>query len=244
MKIAIVEDHRQDARLLAALLKDYQQQHPLELHLSWFSSGETFLEAASLESFHLVFMDIYMEQADGIETAQRLIRQNADTLIVFLTTSKEDIWRAVKVHGCFDYVEKESLNEKRVNEILDDAWKRLRLQAKVLEFYSGKQKIRLPLSKIQYLTSRDKYTSIVLESEEELCYRTTFSSLCSMLKNEARFLLCNRGILVNMDFIKQTDREIFVMRNGQRFPIRKNDRLEIIQKFNAYQFEKLNEQET
>ena len=244
MNIAIVEDNRQDARLLASFLKNYQQKHTAELHITWYSSGEAFLAAGSLESFHLVFMDIYMDQIDGIEAARSLIRQNMDALVVFLTTSSEDIWRAVKVHGCFDYVEKNALDNGRMTEILDDAWKKLRLQAKLLEFYSGKQKIRLPLSKILYLTARDKYTSIALAQGEELCYRTTFSSLRSMLKNEAHFLLCDRGVLVNMDFIIQTDREIFVMENGQRFPIRKSDRLEIIQTLHDYQFEKLNKQET
>ena len=244
MNIAIVEDNKQDARLLAALLKSYQEQQHLELHFTWYSSSETFLTSAASESFHLIFMDIYLDQTDGIETARKLLYHNMEVLIVFLTTSREDIWRAVKIHGCFDYVEKSALNADRLSEILDTARKKLRLQAKMLEFFSGKQKVRLPLSRIQYLTAQDKYTCIALEQGDELRYRTTFSSLHSMLKNEARFLLCNRGVLVNMDFIKQTNREIFVMKNGQHFPIRKSDRLEILQTFNDYQFEKLNEQET
>ena len=187
-------------------------------------------------------MDIYMEQIDGIEAARQILERNADCLIVFFTASREDIWRAVQVHACFDYIEKTALDYSRIEEILDAAHKKFRLQAKVLEFYNGKQKVRLPLSKIQYLVSHDKYTFITLEDGRELRYRVTFSSLCALLEKETRFLLCNRGVLLNMDFIKQANRETFVMTTGVSFPIRKRNHMGVIQKFNDYQFEKLSEE--
>lgn len=242
MNIAIVEDNDSDADILTALLTQYQKRFSSEIYLARYDSGEAFL-ASSCEKYHLVFMDIYMGQTDGIETAWQLLAKNADCLIVFLTTSKEDIWRAVKLHVCFDYIEKSSLNYPRIEEILTAAWKKLRLQAKVLEFYSGKQKVRLPLSKIQYLVSHDKYTFIILEDGQELHYRVTFSSLSSILEKETRFLLCNRGVLLNMNFISQANKETFVMTDGKSFPIHKRNHKNIIQRFNDYQFEKLNEQE-
>ena len=161
MHIALVEDCVSDAEALSAFLTQYKELHSPELRFARYDSGEAFL-ASSFEKYHLVFMDIYMGQMDGIETARRILEKNADCLIVFLTASREDIWRAVKLHVCFDYIEKASLNYKKVEEVLNAAWKKLRLQARVLEFYSGKQKVRLPLSKIQYLVSRDKYTFLIL----------------------------------------------------------------------------------
>lgn len=241
MNIAIIEDKASDADILVSFLNRYQKNHALEFHVSRYSSGEAFL-ASPCQKFHLVFMDIYLEQMDGIETARRLAGQNRDTLIVFLTTSREEIWRAVQMHACFDYIEKDTLNYARLEEILDSSWKKLRLQAKTLEFYAGKQKMCLPMSKIQYLFSHDKYTFIMLANGQELRCRVTFSSLCALLENENRFLLCNRGILLNMDFIRQADRDIFVMTNGQSFPIRKRKHADVMQRFHDYQFQKLNEE--
>lgn len=241
MNIAIVEDRDFDADTLFSFIEQYKKHYSLELNLTLYKSGEDFL-ASAFETYHLVFMDIYLEEIDGVETARRILEHNADCLIVFLTTSKEDIWRAVKIHACFDYIEKSSLNYLRIEEVLNSAWKKLRFRAKVLEFYSGKQKVRLPLSKIQYLVSHDKYTFITLENGQVLRYRVTFSSLFSILEKETHFLLCNRGILLNMDFITRTNRETFIMADGEAFPIRKRNRTAIIQKFNDHQFEKLNEQ--
>ena len=242
MHIALVEDCVSDAEALSALLTQYKELHSPELRFARYDSGEAFL-ASSFEKYHLVFMDIYMGQMDGIETARRILEKNADCLIVFLTASREDIWRAVKLHVCFDYIEKASLNYKKVEEVLNAAWKKLRLQARVLEFYSGKQKVRLPLSKIQYLVSRDKYTFLILENGQELRYRVTFSSLHATLQKETRFLLCNRGILLNMDFITKATRDTFIMADNKSFPIHKRNHVDIMQKFNHYQFEKLSEQE-
>ena len=241
MNIAIVEDRSSDADLLASLLNQYQEHHSAKLHIARYSSGEAFL-AAACEKYHLIFMDIYLKQSNGIETARRLIGRNADALIVFLTASKEDIWRAVQIHACFDYIGKDALDYARLEEILDVARKRLCIQTKMLEFYNGKQKVRLPVPKIQYLVSHDKYTFITLTNGQEMRYRVTFSSLCALLEKDIHFLLCNRGVLLNMDCIRQADREIFVMTDGQSFPIRKRNHSDIMQRFRDYQFKKLNEE--
>ncbi len=240
MNIAIVEDNNADADMLISLLSWYEERHVLGLRFTRFSSGEAFL--ASCEDYQLIFMDIYLGQADGIETAGRILEQKGDSLIVFLTTSREDIWRAVKLHACFDYIEKSALDRARIEELFDAVKRKLRVQTKSLDFYNGKQKVSLPISKIRYLVSHDKYTYITLEDGQELRCRTTFSSLRSMLEHEPRFLLCNRGIMLNMDFISQAGRETFVMTDGKAFPIRKRSHADIMRRFNEHQFKKLNEQ--
>lgn len=263
MKIAIVEDDRRDADILAALIRQYEEKHLTELQLAYYPSGEAFLAASAFETYQLVFMDIYMsgekrggqtdgtggisrigghDGMDGIETARRLAASQADSLIVFLTASRDDIWRAVGMHACFDYVEKESLTFERMEKLLDDVRRRLHMQARMLEFYSGKQKVRLSLSKIQYLISHDKYIIFTMEDGGEQRCRVTFSSICVMLEKEKRFLLCNRGIMVNMDYIRKADSESFEMSNGIFLPIRRRSHLEIMKKYNDYQFAKLNEE--
>lgn len=242
MNIALVEDRDADADVLSAHLAQYQKQHEGDFSFARYDSGEAFL-ASSFERYHLIFMDIYMGEMDGIEAARKILEKNADCLIVFLTASREDIWRAVKLHVCFDYIEKTELNYAKVEEVLNAARRRLRFQARVLEFFSGKQKVRLPLCKIQHLVSHDKYTFITLENGQELRYRATFSSLHSILQKEPEFLLCNRGVLLNMDYIAKTNRDTFMMADKKSFPIHKRNHMSIMQRFHDYQFEKLSEQE-
>ena len=48
------------------------KKHQLDYTLTEFEDGENFLKAAAQVNFQLVFMDIYMENMDGMETARRL----------------------------------------------------------------------------------------------------------------------------------------------------------------------------
>ncbi len=240
MKIAIVEDSRRDAETLTKLLNEYQKAYSFQLSITYYPSGEDFTATLYRENYHLIFLDMYMKKMDGIETAENAGNLCPNALIVFLTVSREDIWRAVRLHSCFDYVEKENLTISRLTEILHDARQKLKLQASMLEFYSGRQKVNIPLAQIQYLVSRNKYIGIIFENGSEASYRITFSAILELLKNEHQFLLCNRGILLNMDFIVKTDYEIFEMRDGAHFPLRRSNRTQIVEQYNNYQFEKLN----
>lgn len=242
MKIAIVEDEKRDADILDAFLDKYKRERCIELNIAHYQSGEEFLGAGSLEEYSLLFMDIYMGGGiDGIETARRFRALGTEGLIVFLTGSREDIWRAVQMHDCFDYVDKDGLDYTRVEKLLDDVCQKLRLRAKMLEFNSGKQKVSLPLSKIQFLMSYDKYVIIALEDGREMRYRATFASVSAMLEGENRFLSCNRGIMLNMDYVRKASTETFEMADGSLLPVRKSNCAEIIRRYHEYQFEKLNE---
>ena len=47
------------------------KKHQLDYTLTEFEDGENFLKAAAQVNFQLVFMDIYMENMDGMEAARK-----------------------------------------------------------------------------------------------------------------------------------------------------------------------------
>lgn len=132
MNIAIIEDNKEDAEYLKNLLLHFTQNTSIFIHIDFYTSGEEFLELAKHKNYDLLFLDIYMKEIDGIETAILFQKIQNDALYVFLTSSEEDIWRAVKTHGCFDYIKKTELNYPRIQKLLNDVVDKLQLRDKKL----------------------------------------------------------------------------------------------------------------
>ena len=62
MKIAIVEDSRRDAETLTKLLNEYQKAYSFQLSITYYPSGEDFTATLYRENYHLIFLDMYMQE--------------------------------------------------------------------------------------------------------------------------------------------------------------------------------------
>ncbi|MBC2575966.1 LytR/AlgR family response regulator transcription factor [Peptostreptococcus canis] len=239
MNIAIVEDNKYEANILKKILDKFSIKNLIQINYKHFDSGEKFLEDISKNNYQIVFMDIYMNEMDGIETSEQIIKDNYKPLIIYFTSSYEDIWRAVKTHNCFDYIIKDDITYEKIEKLLLDSLLQIKKQNITLKFSVGKQKIQIKISTIQYIISNDKNIIIVLKNGFELKYRITFISIYESLKIYSNFILINRGVLLNMDFVKYADSNVFITDNKNTFSVRRKDRMSILKKYNDYQFEKL-----
>ena len=95
--------------------------------------------------------------------------------------------------------------------------------------------LHLPLRSIMYAVAENHYVSIMTDTGEQ---RTsgTFSELIRQLSDDARFLQCNRGVLVNMDAVLKFDSDRILMRDGTHFPVRQRDKSALFNRFTQYQF--------
>lgn len=241
MKIAIIDDNQKDREYLTKYITTYGQTHSFLFSIDAFPSGELFFKNSFYNDYSIVFVDIYMEGIDGVEIAHRIHSSNKDCLIIFFTSSQDDMWRAIKTHACFDYLLKTSVTEKNINDVLDSALKKLNKYEGTLEFIAGKKNFSLNFSQLQYLFSKDKYTIFTFSDNKQLQCRITFSSIAQQLQEKEPFLSCNRGIILNMNYVCQANNEVFVMQDGRHLPLRRKDCNELLKKYQDYQFKKLNE---
>ena len=106
MRIAIVDDIASEREKLKAGLEAQLTRLSLDAAVLCFVSGADFLSAAGRERFGLVFLDIYMGNENGVDTAWALRRFDADCLLVFTTTSADHALDGFRVRA-FHYLVKQ-----------------------------------------------------------------------------------------------------------------------------------------
>lgn len=232
LRFAVVEDRLPDAQRLESLLRlAFGGGQPLVC--DHYESGDAFLAAFPSKEYQVIFLDICMEGTNGIETARILRRADPDLLLVFVTSSPEYVWDAFPVHP-FDYLLK-PYREEKLFQLADELRRVLFRAEPELEVRIARQQVHLPLRKIQYAMAQNHYVRIVSDDGECRAV-STFSQVEQLLRAQENFLVCNRGVILNMDKVLRLDSDCFEMLDGTCLPVRQKDKNTLFAQFTQYQF--------
>lgn len=238
MKLAIVDDNKIEQEMLSDTLNVYASDKQLTLEIHTFCDGISFLNAYTPGDFNLIFMDIFLKDETGIDIVRKIRQIDPKVLIVFLTTSAEHIFEAAPFHF-FDYILKPFACEQ-IFHVLDEATQFLPENEPELSFEYRSFDVHFPLSAIQYIYSNN-HEIIIQTTNGSQTFRLPFYSITQDL-DDPRFLQCNRGIMLNMDYIKSMEADYFEMTDSRCFPIKTKGRKQIREKYIQYQFLKIEEE--
>ena len=232
LRFAVVEDRLPDAQRLESLLRlAFGGGQPLVC--DHYESGDAFLAAFPSKEYQVIFLDICMEGTNGIETARILRRADPDLLLVFVTSSPEYVWDAFPVHP-FDYLLK-PYREEKLFQLADELRRVLFRAEPELEVRIARQQVHLPLRKIQYAMAQNHYVRIVSDDGECRAV-STFSQVEQLLRAQENFIVCNRGVILNMDKVLRLDSDCFEMLAGTCLRVRQKDKNSLFAQFTQYQF--------
>lgn len=238
MKLAIVDDNEIEQEIIFSTLRTYESERNTPLEISTYKDGNSFLDSYHPGDFDLIFMDIYLKGQTGIDIVRTIRQTDSKVLIVFLTTSAEHIFEAAPFHF-FDYILK-PFEYTQIFHVLDDALQIIPESEPELSFEYRSFDVHFPLSKVQYIYSNN-HEVIIHTVNGSQSFRLPFYSVADHL-DDPRFLQCNRGIMLNMDYIKTMESDYFEMNDSKCFPIKTKGRKQIREQYIQYQFMKLEEQ--
>ncbi len=218
MKIALVDDEPCYLAEMEALCLDYAKSRDCEIELFSFSGGEAFLTAQAEARFSVVFLDIYMEGMDGIAAAKALREKDPGCILIFLTSSRDFMPEAFSCHA-FDYVSK-PVERERVERLLDDARKILPPAYKYIELVHERKIFRVLLRDIVYAVTDGHYLEVTLLDGSTLRPRMTAAEFLQRTGGDTRFLLANRGVILNLSHICSFGDGFCVMEGGATLPLR------------------------
>lgn len=240
LNIAVVDDTRLDSeKLTRCIHRWFNDNAPDTQNVMCFRDGASLLSVFTPGRFHIVFMDIIMNDLNGIQTAQKIRLCDDKALLIFTTTSQDYAFDAFPLHP-FDYIIKPYEHEK-LGRVLSDAVNFLCRPESVLNVRISRSTYSIALRDISAVLSSDHFVEVVMSDGKCLSCSMKFGEVQKQLCDDPRFLECNRGVLINMDCTASLTRskDAFIMNDGSHYPIRVHGRSKVIADFTQYQISRM-----
>jgi DNA-binding LytR/AlgR family response regulator len=234
MRVAVIDDESIFRMQLKMMVEKLAATKALPLEVEEFSSGPDFISALTERRFDIVFMDIYMPEMDGIETAKKLRKMTERTFLIFMTASDGHYPDAFSLHA-FDYVTK-PFTIDRINQVLSEIIAHTPMDEAFIKIAIGAIEERIYLKDIVSVTTDGHYLEINKADEPSRRVRLTSSEFIELTGSDRRFLMINRGIIINMDYIDHVESGDVYMDDKNIFPISARKVAEISQHIKDYQF--------
>ena len=212
MRIAIVDDLAEERALLRQRLEHQLACRSVQAELLEFASGEEFLAAEKAAPFTAAFLDIYMNGLNGIETARALRQTDTDCLLIFTTTSTDHALEGFQVRA-MQYLVK-PFTEADVAQLLDELLARVPQPDKYMELKTSEGELRLAYKNILYAEHFSHVIYIHTTAGKTLSTRQAFKAFIEPLKDDPRFFVCGRGVIVNLEHAADLQGAAFRMEDG------------------------------
>lgn len=224
IKIAVCDDEEIFGKKLYAMISQYLEEKKLFFEIDTFHAGTEFVALGpEMSKYQIVFLDINMDELDGIETAKKLRNYCKDSYLVFVTAFLNYTLEGYKVEA-IRYILKGASNFRDlVYEALDAICEKMRYveQKEVFDFKEGKKEISM--NRIAYIESNLHKLNFYVVESDYVSY--TLSSTLNAIEDrleEKRFARIHQSFLVNLDFVVSISNYKAYLQNGNVLPIAKN----------------------
>lgn len=223
LKIAICDDESEFRKNIHKILIDYLNKKGVLYEIDEFKSGKEFISLGlEIIKYKIVFLDINMDELDGMETAQKIREVSKDIFIVFVTAFINYTLEGYRVDAV-RYILKNNINfAELVYECMDAISLKMNYVVKkeTFNFKEGTKKVSL--ERLIYIESRlHKLEFYIMgDSISKYSLYSTLNEMEKRLENH-NFIRIHQSYLVNMRYIVKVSRYEVELNNGIKLEIPK-----------------------
>ena len=214
MRIAIVDDLPAERAALKGWLERALTRRSVQADFFEYESGEGFLAAAKARRFTAVFLDIYMAGVNGVDTAKALRAFDTACLLVFTTTSTDHALQGFQVRAMHYLVK--PFTAEDIDRLTDEILVRIPQPDKYMDVKVNGGDVRLRYRDIVYAEHFAHMIHIHTPARRTLITRMAFKEFIAPLQADARFYVCGRGAIANLEHAEDFEDAAFVMDEGSR----------------------------
>ena len=230
-RVAVCDDEEYFRLLEKELIEKYMEERAYDCAVEVYSSGEELLRGMETEGspaeqsipYDIIFLDVSMDEMDGMETARRIRLMNGEVDIVFVSAYITYALDGYKVNA-IRYLLKEGAGlRSALKECLDTIIFRMGQRGIVYEINVLNGKKSVSADCILYVESRlHKVTFFVMEGGivKEYCKYGKLDSVQEEL-NRHGFFRVHQSYLVNMKYVRNVERYEASLETGLKISISK-----------------------
>lgn len=221
--IAICDDEPYFREQMKEMLLQYMQDNGVYYTIDLFQSGIELINLGiELKRYKVIFLDINMDEMDGILTAKKIREQNTEIFLVFVTAFVNYSLEGYKVDA-IRYLLKNHVNmQESIAECMDAIHKKINYEVTWKEFDFNEGKKRISLDCLLYIESQLHKLEFHVMEDHMITY--TFYDTLNNMENyigSKNFVRLHQSFLVNMKYIKSVSQYEAVLYSGMSFPIPK-----------------------
>lgn len=237
LKIAICDDEEYFLKFEEKLISNYMETRGIEYQIMAFASGIDLLKALDgIAEFDIIFLDIVMNDLDGIDTAKKIRKITRDVYLVFVTIYISYALQGYEVRATRFILKDNKFFRLAMKECIDTIIQEMNHVEQRQSFKFREGNVELALENIMYIESaiHKLFFHVVLDSA--LITFTMYGKLDtieSMFKDNP-FCRIHKSYLVNLKYVKQIERYRLELRNGMCLGISQSRYKEVKEKYINY----------
>lgn len=214
LRVAICDDDQVICSELETLILEYQKRIQTKFDIEVFGSGAelySFLSKGNMVD--LIFLDIEMDDMDGIELGEKIrVEMNDHRTSIIYVSGKDGYDRKLFDYQPLHFLSK-PIDRKKVFTDLELAMKLFQKNHQVYSFKTGHDTNRVLMQDILYFESKGRKVRIVTMDQEYDFYGTIDSVLQELPKRS--FIQIHRSYIVNYYHVKVFSYDRVIMENNK-----------------------------
>jgi DNA-binding LytR/AlgR family response regulator len=210
MKIAIIDDNKEVLKSIEELLKD--SDYGLN-EIKCYTNTSKIEKELIDESIDLLFIDIKLEDNNGVDFIKEHNNEFKNTNIVYITGYDEYIEKVFETDPL--YVLKKPITKEKLLKVFNKIGEKQIPNYLLLK--NGKEMCRIPLKEINYIESFGRIVEFHFDNNDKQSFYNNISLLIEMLP--CNFVRSHKSYIVNLDKVKTFNKKEITLKNDIVIPI-------------------------
>lgn len=232
MLAVICDDLAEDRDILLDFCARYAKNNHLPIAALGFENAGELLQSREAREADVMFLDIYMEGALGVDAARILRGKGFRGALIFTTTSREHYADGFDVEASHYLIK--PVSWEAFCESMRRAQVRMGASARRIRVTVGRDELDVDVSGIRYIEVNG-HTTVLHTLRGEVAVNQSLAAVEERLGGDP-FLRCYRYFIVNMDFVKRLNKDNFLMKDGREIPLSRDGRAALKSRYMTYVF--------